>query len=243
MSAGRELKGAGHSQILSRWLWTGIDLIFPPSCAGCGKPSIRWCCDCESKIIAINGPTCYICGLPRTKPGFCQRCSVNRPAFAKLRSWAVYSDPIRKALLRLKYSNDVGLGEIFASKLLDLFPGLGWNVDLVVPVPLGRFRQRQRGYNQSDLIARIFAASIGILYDPKVLSRNRETRSQVELELDEREVNVKGAFTAMSDRIRDKKILVIDDIATTGATLSACSEALLAAGAAEILAITVARAL
>ncbi|OGO21680.1 MAG: hypothetical protein A2Y54_10805 [Chloroflexi bacterium RBG_16_51_16] len=146
-------------------------------------------------------------------------------------------------MLRLKYSNDVGLGEIFASKLLDLFPGLGWNVDLVVPVPLGRFRQRQRGYNQSDLIARIFAASIGILYDPKVLSRNRETRSQVELELDEREVNVKGAFTAMSDRIRDKKILVIDDIATTGATLSACSEALLAAGAAEILAITVARAL
>ena len=146
-------------------------------------------------------------------------------------------------MLRLKYSNDVGLGEIFASKLLDLFPGLGWNVDLIAPVPLGRVRQRQRGYNQSDIIARIFAGSIGIEYEPKVLLRNRETRSQVELELDEREANVKGAFTATRDRVRDKKLLVIDDIATTGATLSACSKALLAAGAAEVHALTVARAI
>jgi len=243
MAARRVSQGAVLAPILRRWLWNGIDLIFPPSCAGCGKPRTRWCFECESKTILIKGLTCEICGLPETRPGICHRCTANRPVFNQLRSWAVYADPVRKALLRLKYSNDVSLSEIFGTKLLELFLKLRWNVDLVVPVPLGRVRQRQRGYNQSDLIAQIFAASVGIEYQSEALNRNRETRSQVDLVFSERDKNVRGAFTAAKNSIEQKRILVIDDIATTGATLSACAYALLSAGAAEVSAITVARAI
>jgi ComF family protein len=132
---------------------------------------------------------------------------------------------------------------MFASKLVGLFTRLGWKVDLVIPVPLGRLRQHQRGYNQSDLIARSFAGNIGLEYEPLALGRTRETSSQVSLELSERENNVHGAFATTSARIKGRRVLLIDDIATTCATLSACADALLAADVPEVLALTVARAI
>jgi ComF family protein len=143
----------------------------------------------------------------------------------------------------LKYRNDISLGEALATQLLKYVTNLNWPVELIVPVPLGRKRQNERGYNQVGLIAFPLALAMNIKYCPKALSRNRETRSQVGLTKLERKLNVFGAFRAKKDLVIDHKILLIDDVATTGSTLSSCAEALRAAGAQDVFALTVARAL
>ncbi len=227
---------------LDRLLWKGIDLVFPPSCAGCGKMGMRWCTDCQKNIKFIRGPICEICGKPQARAGTCTRCAYQKPGYEQLRSWSLYADPIRRALLRLKYHNDVGLGVMIAAQLACFFNELNWNVDVIVPVPLGKRRRWERGYNQAELIAKPLARTTGIAYGSKALIRNRETRSQVGLEVDERRENMLDAFSSSGQRVSGKTILLVDDIATTGSTLSACAEALKSCGAEEILALTVARA-
>ncbi|NOY97766.1 MAG: ComF family protein [Chloroflexi bacterium] len=120
---------------------------------------------------------------------------------------------------------------------------LSWPVDAVIPVPLGKKRFRERGYNQVGLIAHPLALALGWNYAPRALTRVRETASQVGLSAGERRENVRGAFAADVRRVRDRRVLVMDDVATTGATLAACAQALLDGGAREVFALTVARAL
>ena len=159
-----------------------------------------------------------------------------------LRSWAEFSGPLRQALHRLKYKKDIGLGEALSRPLMDWFQGLGWNVNLIVPVPLSNGRLRERGYNQVTYLARPFALGLGFEYQAKALTRTRDTASQVGLNRPERRINVSGAFEANSSYVLGKSILVMDDVATTGATLESCSQALFRAGASEVYAITAARA-
>ncbi|MGB8213834.1 MAG: phosphoribosyltransferase family protein [Anaerolineales bacterium] len=116
-------------------------------------------------------------------------------------------------------------------------------MNLVVPVPLGRQRMKERGYNQVALLAMPLAAIQGWRYSPRVLTRVRETRSQVGLSVAERKENISGAFQANPALVSGKTILLMDDVATTGATLSACSDALVKAGAKIVYALTLARAL
>jgi predicted amidophosphoribosyltransferase len=121
-------------------------------------------------------------------PGVCAQCRTTKPHFKQLRSWAVYEGPLRKALQRLKYKRDLALGEALARPLIELWPGLGWQVDLLLPVPLGVARLAERGYNQSALLARPLALAQRIPYRPQGLRRLRETRSQVELSAQERRI-------------------------------------------------------
>jgi ComF family protein len=114
--------------------------------------------------------------------------------------------------------------------------------DLVVPVPLSRKRLQERGYNQVALIAWPLSVALRIAYDPETLFRTRETRSQVGLTKAERRDNVHGAFGARPSSVDGRKVLLVDDVATTGSTLSSCAEALYASGARDVFAITVARA-
>jgi ComF family protein len=118
-----------------------------------------------------------------------------------------------------------------------------WRLDLVLAIPLGRARQRERGYNQAGLIARPLAQALGLPFAPKALARWRETRSQVGLTREQRHENVSGIFRADGDRVRGRSILLIDDVATTGSTLSSAADALLAAGASTVYAFTAARAI
>jgi ComF family protein len=120
---------------------------------------------------------------------------------------------------------------------------LGWQVDTVVAVPLGRKRMQERGYNQVALVARPLAALSGYDYYPGALVRVRDTRSQVGLNPRERRENVRDAFASNPRLVSDRIILLMDDVATTGATLAACSRALLASGAKSVYALTIARAL
>jgi len=160
-----------------------------------------------------------------------------------MRSWLVFEGPIRHALHQLKYYQNMALGEALAKPFAEFLDKLDWNVDLVVPVPLGKKRMKERGYNQVGLVAMPLAATLNRIYAPQALIRSRETKSQVGLTHTERKSNVCGAFIAEMGLVSGATVLLVDDVATTGATLSACATALLEAGARSIYASTLTRAL
>ena len=228
---------------LYRWLWGSLDLIFPPTCGGCDKRGVRWCDACLGKVKRITSPICRICGQPWELPGLCHRCSTKKPTFKALRSWAKYDGPVGEAIRRLKYGRDISLGLILADFMADLLSGLEWQIGLVIPVPLGVARLKERGYNQAALIAKPLALNIGLPYDTHALARVRETRSQVGLSFDKRIDNVKDAFQANRDHVNKMRVLIIDDVATSSATLDACGTALQIAGAVEVYGLTLARAI
>jgi ComF family protein len=230
------------SYTLYRSIWSALDLVFPPACGGCGKIGFRWCAECQRRVQILNGTVCEVCGLPQEKNGVCNTCRAERPRFHALRAWAVFEDPVRSALHKLKYRRDVGLGDALASHMAQYVRSLNWDMEMIVPIPLGRQRQKERGYNQVGMIAKPLALALGVGFAPKALTRRKETRSQVGLSKEERRENVDGAFQAGAG-VNGKTILVLDDVSTTGSTLSSSADALLASGAKNVYALTVARAL
>ena len=203
----------------------------------------RWCQDCQQRVSRVPEPNCEICGLPLPRAGLCKSCKTVRPYYKILRSWSIFEGPVRNALHKLKYRRNVALGEVLAQGMAGFLLTLNWPVDLVIPVPLGKKRFRERGYNQVALLARPLAFANGLNYLPNALTRLRETKSQVGLSVLERKENVTGAFFADPSLVKGKTVLLIDDVATTGATLSSCAQALSNAGALSIYALTLARAL
>jgi len=172
----------------------------------------------------------------------CSRCIQAPPSYASLRTWAIFDGQLRAALHRLKYKGDIALGEILARPLIMMLHNLNWEIDLVTAVPIGVARRAQRGYNQAALLALPLAMGCGITYEPLALTKVRDTRSQVGLTADERRENVSGAFQARAKYVSGKCVLVVDDVTTSGATLEACSSALLSAGAREVYGLTLSRA-
>ena len=225
-----------------QWLWSGLDLLYPPDCGGCGRRGVRWCQACHKAAVRVLPPLCERCGQELKQPGLCESCQAAPPHFIAVRSWAVFEGPVRQALHRLKYRRDLSLGEILSRPLVGLLEELGWPVDLVVPVPLGVARLHERGYNQATLLARPLALGCGCSFRPQALSRVRETRSQVGLSIAQRRENVSGAFQAGAGWVSGRNVLVVDDVATSSATLDACASALLGAGAAQVFGMTLARA-
>ncbi len=225
------------------WLWGVLDWLYPPVCGGCSRPGARWCADCQQQVTPVSGSICNICGLPVAGEGLCEGCQLHMPPYTALRSWAVFEGPVRSALHRLKYRRNVALGDALARPLADFCRRLDWPVQVVVPVPLGKERLHERGYNQVGLIAMPLAALNRWRYAPRALSRVRETKSQVGLSAFERQENMQGAFRADPHLVGGYTVLLMDDVATTGATLSAGAEALLSAGAEAVFALTLARAL
>ncbi len=128
-------------------------------------------------------------------------------------------------------------------QMVDFFHSLQWQVQTVLPVPLGKKRLKERGYNQVGLVARPLAYNVGMEYIPQALQKTRETRSQVGLSASQRHENVKDAYQTDPVAVKRKSVLLMDDVATTGSTISACTESLLSAGAKEVYVLTIARAL
>jgi len=229
---------------LYRLTWSGLDLLFPPVCGGCGKVGFRWCPNCQGRIPRIVEPFCEKCGIPVRKVGLCEKCQLEPPAYRLMRSWAVFESPIQNALHTMKYRRNIGgLGDALALQMVDFVCSLQWKLDVVIPAPLGRERLKERGYNQVGLVARPLAHELELKYAPLALWKSRETRSQVGLTISQRRENVSKAYQANPLLVKRKSILLMDDVATTGSTITACTEALLSAGAHEIYALTIARAL
>ncbi len=223
--------------------WQGVDLLFPPRCAGCDRPGVRWCETCQGAVQEIAEPLCVRCGLPLEKSGLCPSCQKHPPAFEKLRAWAVFQQPLRRALHQMKYRRNLGLGESLALQMLPFVQNLDWKIDVFIPVPLSQARFRERGYNQVGLVARPLALLMRWPYETRALRRVRETRSQVGLSARERRLNVQDAFWADARLVDGKRVLLMDDVATTGATLHSAAQTLRSAGALQVYALTLARAL
>jgi competence protein ComFC len=225
------------------YFWQLLDWIYPPSCSGCGAVGVRWCDDCMRETEIIEGSTCPVCGMPHSTGNTCEACQENPRHFISLQSWAIYGGKLRDAIHKMKYNKDIGIAEHFSGFLIHKLEDLMWEINLIVAVPLSKKRYRERGYNQAALLAKPVSWSTGIPFSPKALERIRETTSQVKLSADERKINVAGAFSGNSFQVMNKKILIIDDLATTCSTIDACASALLDAGAERVYALTLARAI
>lgn len=143
----------------------------------------------------------------------------------------------------MKYRGNSSFGEALAAHMADYVQSLQWDIDLVIPMPLGKKRLQERGYNQVALFAQPLAYALGWDYAPRALWKARETRTQVGLNISQRRENVAHAYQADAAVVRRKSVLLMDDVATTGSTVSASTTALLNAEAGDVYVLTIARAL
>lgn len=239
-----------------RHLWDeALNLLYPPTCCGCRQPTAQpqFCLRCQAEIRAPRSPLCLVCGVPFATVGDidhrCGRCLAATPHYGRARACAVYvaadgaDHPLKSVLQRYKYHPDVSLARPLGRLLAERCPLPARTYSVIVPVPLHLARLRWRGFNQSQLLARALARLTGVPMDPFSLERVRPTRPQVELDQAERRRNVKRAFqVTRAERIRGQRVLLVDDVYTTGATADDCSRALMRAGAAAVDVLTLARA-
>lgn len=223
-------------------IWNAVDLVYPPACGGCGTPGSRWCLACTAQVEKIYPPVCNRCGRIVDSHRTCNACQTISPQFTSIQSWALYDGPVQSAIQRLKYKRDIALGEQLSRNLISLLSRTNWHIELITPVPLSIARQAERGYNQAAILSIPVALGLNIPYNPAALRKVRDTRSQVGLSLDQRRENIEGAFWADPKPAKGKRVLVIDDVVTSGATLNECAGALFAAGAVEVYGLTVAQA-
>jgi ComF family protein len=231
-------------------LWRAVlDFLLPPLCFNCDSPvseNQTLCADCWKAIHFIGIPYCACCGGPFDVPveegSLCGACLDREPSFDRARSAVLYDDASRSLVLRLKHADQLHPVPALAVWMVRAGKDLWDDVDVIVPVPLHRWRLLKRRYNQSALLAKEIARLTGkpLLID--VLVRVRATESQGHKNAQQRQENLKGAFD-ISDpaRLRDKHVLVIDDVMTSGATLSACAQTLKKAGAEAVCGLTLAR--
>jgi ComF family protein len=235
--------------------WRGIlDLLYPPRCEACGR--LRQepiCAECLAGIERVRPPMCEICGEPfdpraQAAPR-CPRCRGGRRAFAVARSAAYYEGPLVAAIRRFKYHSAMvlwrPLGKIMVEALEEAAGAAldSGSVDVVCAVPLHESRLRERGFNQSELLAEHVADAMGKPLQ-RLLDRTRPTLPQVDLPVESRAANVRGAFAPrLTEVMEGRRVLLIDDLFTTGATLAECARALRRGGAEEVRVFTLARPL
>ena len=217
-----------------------LDWIYPPQCVSCGTDGSLFCRDCRSALQPVGDHTCVKCGKPLKKGRSCRLCMTAGFPFLAARAPYIYEGPAAALIKKLKYEGCLELAPILSDLLYEFWKGLGWEADLIVPVPLSEKRRAQRGFNQSELIGRPFAKKTGIPIRPGALMKIRHTAQQVGLNAEERRANLSGAFAAESVIVRGKRILLLDDVMTTGSTFAECSAVLLKAGAGSVNCLSVA---
>lgn len=221
-----------------------IDLLFPLHCGGCGKIGVAWCEACQAAVQTVPSPVCLRCGLPQAHEGRCATCATGTFRVSAIRAAALYAEPLSTAIHCFKYEGRADLHRPLGQLLAGYWQARRVTADLVAAVPLHADRLHERGFNQSQLLAEVLCATMRLpLLQAEILLRQRATQQQMRLNPLERHSNVQGAFAWQGPPLQGRKVLLIDDVATTGSTLEACAEALLAAGAGKIWALTVARAL
>lgn len=240
-------------------------VLFPSDCRICGAAlqnvsRVPVCDSCLDSMDRLRVTVCDTCGERLEQQELasgqrlCGACRMEEPPFARAIAYGSYSDALRELIQLLKYERvrpaaNV-LGRMLGEAVLELSEDFGEVAPVVVPVPLHAAKLRQRGFNQSELIARAALKSFRmrgterLALDPSLLERVRETQSQTGLSAEQRRANVRGAFrVAQPGAVRGRDILLIDDVFTTGTTVRECARVLRRAGASRVLVATVARAL
>ncbi|MGD8237339.1 MAG: ComF family protein [Armatimonadota bacterium] len=232
-----------------------LDLVFPPKCQVCGRFSPELFCDtCRASVAPIRSPFCHGCGRPFDPKGTagdrCGDCRLGAFHFDIARAPATHTGALRKAVIAFKFYGRrrlaQPLGEVLAEFVRELPPGPqaidADAIDAVVPVPLHEARENWRGYNQAVLLAEHLAAAIERPLRPDVLVRRRPTEPQIDLTPRQRQTNVRGAFEVpLPEAVEGRSLLLIDDVFTTGSTLSECARVLKRAGAAHVACLTLTR--
>ena len=234
------------------WVNSFVNFILPPVCANCKKAGELLCGDCLSAIKWVEAPICQCCGQPRQYDGqptadqevVCADCQKRPFLLQQIRAATLFTDPIPTFIHKLKYTGSFALSHPLADLMIVAWEKWRVPVDLVIPIPLHRERKQDRGYNQSELLAEPFSRQYHIDFQPNALHRTRHTAPQVNLNAQQRHSNVMNAFeTVTPTSVKGRQILLIDDVCTTGATLNAAAQALLAAGATAVSAYCLARAI
>ena len=240
------------SERLHRLRRTLLDMLYPRTCAGCGKLAApepgHFCWDCQAKVVYVQSPYCSICGDPvegRVDGSFvCYACSESTPFFDRARSAVRYRGVMQDVLQEFKYREGLWMRPDLV-RILEACAATHYDmdeIDAVTFVPLYPARHRQRGYNQAEVLAGLLAKSIRKPLLKYCLARIKPTQTQTHLTARDRVTNVKGAFkTRWLSRLNGRRILLVDDVMTTGATVNECSRVLKAGGAARVVVVTVAR--
>lgn len=229
-----------------RTAWgSALAIVYPPTCVVCGGATAdphALCPACWSRLRLIEDPFCPRLGTPfsvdlGTGPLLSPRAIAEPPVFERARAVALYDDVARRMVHRLKYEDRLDLAAAMAGMMGRAGAELLTQADCVVPVPLHRLRLWRRRFNQAALLARILARDAGRPYDPACLLRVKATRSQVGLSRTARAANLQGAFrvpdTAKA-RLQGRRVLLVDDVSTTGATANAAARSLRRGGAGAV---------
>jgi ComF family protein len=220
-----------------------FNLIFPPVCALCRKEGEILCQNCRADIPWVKEPICPACGRILAEPAAsCPICLDHPLPLQTIRAAVVFEGGTPEAVHQMKYNGFFALAQPLADMMVEAWWRWQSDVDLVMPIPLHPRRQKKRGYNQSELLVKRFCQRLNLAHDMRSLRRLRATPPQVGLNAVERRLNVQDAFTVLGDGCVGRHVLLVDDVCTTGSTLAAAAEVLLAAGAYSVSAYCVARA-
>jgi ComF family protein len=218
------------------------DLLFPPRCVGCGTEGDFICATCRGGLPRLSPPFCPTCGRPLIQEEYCSSCRRWKLDIDGIRSPFAFQGALRQAIHRFKYGGFKALALPLAQLLAQHLEDKPLAADVLVPVPLHPRRLRERGYNQSRLLAQELCRLIEVPVAEDMLFRHRNNRAQVKTpDSEERRSNVLGAFGCRDDRLKGGRILLIDDVCTTGATLNSCASALREGGAGSIWGLALAR--
>lgn len=239
-------------RFLGRLLQELVFFLYPAGCAGCGElldapAGGDFCPGCRKSLELVSEPYCPVCGFPLAEEApahLCGGCLEGRYLFDTSRSAGIYQGLLLRLIHRFKYEGDVSLARPLAHLLISPATEILalYQVELVVPVPLHPRRLRERGFNQASLLAARLGKWMRLPVGYSVLERSRWTDPQTGLSRNQRAVNVRGAFSLNDcQSVPGKGILLVDDVFTTGATVSQCARVLRKGGAGKILVLTVAR--
>lgn len=221
-----------------------VDLVLPRQCLLCKLPAQRHnlCAPCFADL-APNSPSCELCARSLSAPAErCGNCQTAPPLFDRLHAPYRYALPLSHLLKAYKFQRQITVLPLLRELLLPSLASMEPKPDLAIPVPLHWTRLLRRGFNQAEQLAREICRDAGLRIEPRALRRCRRTQAQSRLDYELRQANVDQVFTACARICRGRNVLLVDDIATTGATADSACEALREAGAARIDVLVVARA-
>jgi ComF family protein len=225
-----------------KFIELAVESFFPRRCVGCGKVGGFLCPECLGKLPTLLPPFCPKCGRPQASGIVCPDCRQRQTKIDGIRSPFRFDEVIRKAIHQLKYRNLKAISPCLAELLADYLRANPLPGDALVCVPLHPRRLRERGYNQSDLLARELGKRIDLPVIENCLIRVKQAQPQVRAgDVEERRRNVADAFVCRDEKVSGKQIILIDDVCTSGATLESCAAALKSKGAVSVWGLTLAR--
>ncbi len=243
----REARLAKIKAVVKRAFKAFDGALYPLDCTcdACGNELVedtryRLCSECMASLPFVKGHICLNCGVPlKDESDYCNRCQNQKSAFLKNRSPLVYDGEVKRLIYKLKFAKKTYVAQTLGALMADKFLECGMNSEIIVFVPMTASEEKKRGYNQAELLANEVGKRLDIPVLP-ALAKIKSTSEQKELKGKDRALNLEGAFACIFEQVNGRKILLIDDIFTTGATANECAKVLLKAKAREVCVLTAA---